>query len=151
MLVVSGGTPAWVTPSSQAGVLSVFLSADQAVTANAYNTIIFNGVYLNTIGGGSYSAATGIFTVPVAGMYRITAHCGCVSGNIGVQLVHAGAQVAFGPGAVMDLAWLQYMSEVTQIRSCAAGDTIYASVYGNAANTLKGIAATTFMTIDLIK
>ena len=151
VLTIVSGTPAWVTPASQAGVLSVNLSADQAVPANAYTAIVYNTVYLNTIGGGSFSVATGVFTCPVAGMYRIAVQASCVSTNISAQIVHNGTVVAFGPGASLNLAWLQYVAPVTVIRSCAAGDTIYANVYGNAANTVKGNPNASYMTIDLIK
>lgn len=151
VLTMASGTPAWVTPASQAAVLSVYLSADQAITASAYNAIVYNTVYLNTHAGGSFSAATGVFTCPVAGMYRIMAQVACASGNINAQIVHNGNTVAFGPGASLNLAWNQYMAMVTVERSCAAGDTIYANVYGNAANTVKGNQYASYMTIDLIK
>lgn len=148
VLSALGGTPAWAGP----GILSVYLSADQPVAANAYVTVVYNGVYLNTFGGGSYNPGNGVFVCPVAGMYLITAQAGCLTAAISMQIVQGAAgQVAFGPGGAYNYAWLQYVTLATTIRSCAAGDSIYACTYGNTTNTLKGVQYLTYMTIELVK
>ena len=110
VLSLVSGTPAWVVPTSQAAVLSVYLSADKAVPATTYTNIVFDTVYLNSLGGGSFSAATGILTVPVAGMYRITAHAAFASPNSSVQAMHNGTQVTFSPGAAVNPAYGLYMA-----------------------------------------
>ena len=146
VLTLSGGTPAWAVPE----VLSVYLSADKAVPATVYTNIVFDTVYINNFSG-SFSAATGIFTVPVAGNYRVTVHAAFVSANVGIQAMHNGTQVSFSPGAAINPAWGLYMAETTVLRSCVVGDTLSADSYSTPTNTVKGSPSLTFMHIELVK
>lgn len=52
--------------------LRAITTAGQAVTTSE-NTVIYGTVQKNTHGAGMYNSATGIFTAPLSGMYRVSA------------------------------------------------------------------------------
>ena len=99
--------------------------------ASSYQTVVFDGVLTNA--GGAYAPSTGVFTCPVAGLYRVSVSLLLnastpVGGGAQVQLRRNGASVAGAPGRLAYIhqgAAGQYLGGgFATVVACDAGDQL---------------------------
>lgn len=96
-------------------------SSNQAIAVSTATTVIFNATSFDTHGG--MNTTTGVYTVPIAGKYKVTAN---------LYITSAAAEVfnyyILKNGAATSLkfftATADSMNTVTDIMDCVAGDTI---------------------------
>lgn len=120
---------------------SAVLSGNVTLTAS-YATLVFGTVIANA--GGAYDAATGVFTCPTAGLYRVDVELLLnsstpVGGGAQVQLRRNGSSVVSGGGRLAYIhqgAGGQYFNGgFSTVVACDAGDTLSVAASQIAAGT----------------
>lgn len=133
------GTGAGLAPSGFVG-FAAHLTTNQTIANNTDATVLFDAVDLDT--NAAYSAATGIYTVPVTGKYLISTTIqidhqdltGTAEAFLISYIKHNTTQIRTGFIDVVNKHVTTLAGSV--IRSCAVGDTILAQAHQSVPSSL---------------
>jgi hypothetical protein len=142
-IAVSLGSGNWIVTHYQSagasGRVSASRSAAQTITAGGYETVVFDTEAFDT--SAAYDAGTGVFTAPVAGIYRFDATVS-ISGTAGDsvfgQFIKNGTRASAFRTTLAESIQPETLSLVV---SLAATDTIAFQLYpvNNNASVLAGL------------
>ena len=141
-----------VAAASQVSMRATRAAAFTCTTA--LTQMVFDTVTWDTNSG--YNTSTGVYTIPVAGRYRIEAQV-TASGNtlagvyLNTHIFKNGVSVASGPSAYTSATTAQWMvSQAIDTVSCAVGDVIAVQIQTLGQNVPGASNDSTVFTIDLL-
>lgn len=160
VLTSAGGTsaPTWASPLTKVS-MKYNTTAAYSINAGAstvikYTTLVYDN---NGSGGAAYNTSTGIYTVPVAGKYRVTGstQIGAVTWNVGDTF---RAQVLLNGTLDAQNQWLAQIAAislapivtVSDTVTCAVNDTIQVNYFSSEAGTGSTGAPSNFICIELV-
>ena len=143
------GAPGAPTPTTSArAYLSVATNLALAAT-----TLIFDNEQRDT--DSAYNPATGVYTCPKAGLYRVEAQVAATPAATGSSVTvltrrNGGETARNGSGFTTAASGQNAYAQVADVINCAIGDTIDVQAFGSAAHPIVTGGNQTYLAIDIM-